>query len=482
MDENFKILLILNFLINCFKIKIFKQIKKNQNLLSLNQRNCINCVMAEGGPPPDRGCILCFSGPADDGYNPLLQPCNCHRDYGRYHWPCLVYWIETHYDRVCITCKHRFTDYRIERLLTTHPFAENMSIHFTRISEHPTAPLGFKNITTTVIRQIEQNDIAEGKAPPNYEVIWAYNPPIVPFDEFFSDDHCILCTYGPTMDETNPLIKPCACDYHLGLYHWRCLARFIEIVGDRCCAICRHRFIDPRIIRSVHRNAFSETFRHNTRLLDYPNEPKGFRDVNSTAVRQAELSVVGQGYVPSPKLNRVVVPSLPKTTYRDFLRPQLHSWFNEMRQPFNVSAPPHYDEAGLLEQLVNLRYDIQDGIYDIEHSPHWRDFRARVFELQSEPNFVAKDSDEAINWIRVTFNQHFLNHYNWLLNQRKALNELVVQMAPTLCQIRANIEFDPGANTNTKSAQSEAIYAKNRIDIVLFVLNQARIISGLNQD
>ena len=74
-------------------------------------------------------------------------------------------------------------------------------------------------------------------------------------DDFGEFPHCIICHQG---EAVGLLIHACNCLGDHGLYHWPCLAGYIESIKDSPCPLCRQRFNDPRIQRYQYMPTFMQ--------------------------------------------------------------------------------------------------------------------------------------------------------------------------------------------------------------------------------
>ena len=85
---------------------------------------------------PDQ-CVICRS---TEG--PFIQPCECHRDYGLYHYECLGEWMAKSCDNPCKICKVRYQDPRIRRVHRELTFFEFVAADlFSEGNEESTAIL-----------------------------------------------------------------------------------------------------------------------------------------------------------------------------------------------------------------------------------------------------------------------------------------------------------------------------------------------------
>ena len=57
---------------------------------------------------------------------PLIDPCKCEEGNGRYHYSCLVQYIEHNLDKPCTICKAKYRDRRIRRYITERSFRDFM--------------------------------------------------------------------------------------------------------------------------------------------------------------------------------------------------------------------------------------------------------------------------------------------------------------------------------------------------------------------
>lgn len=65
-------------------------------------------------------CIVCQEG-HNSARGRLLEPCECHNEFKRFHYECLVGFLEQEGDRQCIHCHKPHKDYRIKRFLYSGP-------------------------------------------------------------------------------------------------------------------------------------------------------------------------------------------------------------------------------------------------------------------------------------------------------------------------------------------------------------------------